>query len=201
MRLIGLTGGTGSGKSAAGARFAQHGIPVIDADAVGHALLAPGGALEGEVLRAFGPDIATSGGIDRKKLGQRVFADPEARRQLNGLIHPAIHEEVARRVVDFASEGHEVVIVDAALLAESGEKDPYLSGLILVLAAAETRLRRLVESRGLDAASAQMQIDAQTPPWRKRGAADWIIENDGTFEELYAQVDQVAQELTGMMNE
>lgn len=195
MHLIGLTGGTGSGKSEAGRRFESHGIPVLDADAVGHMLIAPGGALETAVVEAFGRDILTENRIDRKKLGALVFADAQKRAQLNALLHPAIREEVGQRCADLAGKGYRVAILDAALLAERGTLDPYLRGLILVLAPRETRAARLVASRGMDAAAAELQIDAQTPPEKKRAVADWIIHNDGTIQDLHLQVDTIAEEL------
>ena len=196
MQLIGLTGGTGSGKSAAAKRFQARGIPVIDADAVGHALIAPGGDLEPAVIEAFGSGIATDGHVDRKKLGALVFHDASKRAQLNAMIHPAIRDAVARQCKAYAEEGHTTVVLDAALLAEQGERDAYLSGLILVLASRNVRLARLVEHRGMDASAAQMQIDAQTPPGKKRAVADWIVHNEGDIEDLHRQVDDIADDLS-----
>lgn len=195
MHLIGLTGGTGSGKSEAGRRFAEHGIPVIDADAVGHRLIAPGGDLEAAVVEAFGPAIVSDGRIDRKKLGALVFNDAAKRQQLNAMIHPAIRAEIARLCAEHASQGHRVALLDAALLAENGELDAHLNALILVLASREIRLARLVKGRGMESAAAVLQIDAQTPPEKKRAAADWIVHNEGDIQELHRQVDTIAQEL------
>lgn len=195
MRIYGITGGTGSGKSAAAARFAKHGIAVIDADRVGHEILAPGGAAERAVLEAFGGDILTDGAIDRAKLGARVFANPDALARLNALTHPAIFGEIGRRCAAHAQEGRAAVLIDAALIAEGGQREPFLDGLVLVLAPAETRALRLVEGRGLAPDQAARQIAAQRPPEDKRPLADWVIENDGAIDALHARVDAIAREM------
>ena len=168
---------------------------MIDADAVGHALIAPGGTLESAVIETFGPGIATDGHVDRKKLGALVFNDSEKRRQLNALIHPAIRESVAARCIELGQLGNRVVLLDAALLAEHGTRDAHLNGLILVLASRELRLARLMQHRGMTESAAVLQIDAQTPPEKKSAAADWIIHNEGSIQELHRQVDTITEEL------
>jgi dephospho-CoA kinase len=195
MRVYGLTGGIASGKTAAADRFRELGFPVIDADKVGHEVIAPGGVAEDEVLRAFGDGILTAGRIDRKKLGARVFADPGELERLNAIVQPRIRETIARRVAELARAGHEAVIIDAALIGEGGKIATDIDGLILVLAPRELRARRLIESRGLTEAQALQRIDAQTPPDRKIPLARWLIHNTGTLEELRARVDQIAAEL------
>lgn len=195
MRLIGLTGGTGSGKSAAAQRIASHGIPVIDADAVGHEVIAPGGAAAEAVAAAFGETVCTDGAIDRDKLGDRVFGDPEALRRLNAIVHPAIIGFIGGRCARLAEEGHGCVVIDAALLAENGTRDPWLDKLILVLAPEAMRVDRLVRLRGMTRERAAQRIAAQTPPESKRALADWVIENDGTLETLHAAVDGVVAAL------
>lgn len=193
MGIIGLTGGTGSGKSEAARRFADLGFAVIDADAVGHAVIEPGGQAYDAVKAAFGEAVLTEDRIDRVKLGALVFRDEALRKRLNGLIHPAIGAVIAQRCADHFAAGHRHVIVDAALLAESGVREPWLDGLILVLCPADERKRRLVESRGMDPAEADRRIAAQSPPESKRSAADWIIDNHGTIEALHDQIDHVAE--------
>ncbi len=195
MRIYGLTGGTGSGKSEAGRRFQELGIPVLDADAIGHRLLEPGGGAAGAVVEAFGEDILTDGVIDRDKLGTRVFGDADARQRLNAIIHPAIRMEIAVRCMGLAEQGHELALIDAALIGENGWRDPYLNGLILVTCPRDTRLQRLMKARGLTEEEAARRIAAQTPPEEKIPLADWVIENTGTLETLWARVDEIAQEL------
>lgn len=194
MRIYGLTGGTGSGKSEAARRFASRGIPIIDADAVGHEVIAPGGAAEKSVIDAFGEGILTDGAIDRGKLGTQVFRNEEARKKLNSIVHPAIGMAIAMRCAALA-EQHDVVIIDAALIAENGKKEDYLSGLMLVLCPDDLRVQRLVAHRGVDEAEARRRIAAQTPPEKKLALADWVIDNSGDIDALHARVDEVAEEL------
>lgn len=195
MALIGLTGGTGSGKSAAARRFESLGMAVIDADKVGHRVIEPGGPAYDAVCTAFGHEILVDGVIDRDRLGAIVFADATKRATLNAIVHPVIRNEIAAECAARFSEGHRHVIIDAALLAENGTRDPWLDSLILVLCPTEERVRRLVAYRGIDEAEARRRIDAQTLPESKRGAADWIIDNHGTLEALHAQVDRIAGEI------
>ena len=195
MRLIGLTGGTGSGKSAAGRRFAQRGIPVIDADAIGHAVIAPGGVAEAGVRGAFGDAILSEGHIDREKLAARVFGDAAALRQLNALVHPAIIGEIGMRCAAHAAEGAHAVIIDAALIAEGAELEPWLGGLILVLCPVEERVRRLVALRGQQEDDARRRIAAQSDPEGKRALATWVVENEGDLDALHKQVDRIADDI------
>jgi len=194
MRIYGLTGGTGSGKTEAARRFATHGIPIIDADAIGHEVIAPGGAAERAVIEAFGSHILTDGAIDRTKLGAQVFRNDEARKKLNSIVHPAIGMAIAMRCAALAEQS-ERVIIDAALIAENGKKEDYLSGLILVLCPDNLRVQRLVAHRGIDEAEARRRIAAQTPPEKKLALADWVIDNSGGIDALHARIDEIAEEL------
>lgn len=195
MKLYGLTGGIASGKSAAAARFVLRGVPVIDADLIGHEVIAPGGAAEEKVLAAFGRKILSCGKIDREKLGALVFRNEAARAQLNAVVHPAIFEEVGRRCAMYAEQGHAAVIVDAALICEEGRKEPWLSGLILILASAEVRLERMVRLRNMTREEGLRRITAQTPPENKIPCADWMIENNGSLDQFQINVDKVIEEV------
>lgn len=195
MRLYGLTGGAGSGKTEAGRRFAQRGIPVLDADAIGHELIEPGGPAFREVVDAFGDDIVCGGRIDRTRLAARAFADPKARARLDAILHPAIRAEIGRRCAALADEGHALAIIDAALIAEHGQRDPFLDGLIVVACPKTLRVRRLVRHRGFTEADARRRIAAQTPPETKLAFADWVIENTDTLEALWRQVDEIVEAL------
>ncbi|HEO71538.1 MAG TPA: dephospho-CoA kinase [Candidatus Hydrogenedentes bacterium] len=192
MRIYGLTGGTGSGKSEAARRFSERGFPVIDADARAHALLEPRGSAFEAVRNAFGNAILTEGRINRAKLGARVFADRDARARLNAIVHPMLTRVIEHQCTEWAAEGHKAVIIDAALLAESSQRESWLDGLILVVCPAALRLERLVDHRGLTVDEARRRIAAQTQPERKTPLADWVIQNDGSLDELRAQVDKVA---------
>lgn len=195
MRIYGLTGGIATGKSEAAKRFVELGIPVIDADKAGHEAIEPGGAAAEAVLQTFGEGILTDRRIDRAKLGALVFSDEQARQRLNAIVHPIIKRKVAARCRALADQGYDVAIVDAALLAEGRKREACLSGLILITSSHDTRLLRLVEFRGLSADEAQWRIHAQAPPEEKVALADWVIKNDGTIDELCAQVNAVAKEL------
>ena len=195
MFLAGLTGGIGSGKSAAARRFVAAGIPVIDADQIGHQLLEEGGAAVPGVIALFGESCSRSGAIDRELLAGRVFHDPEAMALLNALMHPLVAVEVMRRCAALAEKGPSVVLVEAALLAEQGAKEPWMNALILVVCPEAVRVRRLVEHRGMKHEDARARIAMQTPPEAKVALADWVIDNIGTLEALHRQVDQIATEL------
>ena len=192
MRIYGLTGGTGSGKSEVARRFVELGISVIDADKVGHDILEPGGAAVEAVAAAFGPAVRSGDGIDREKLAATVFGNADALKRLNALVHPVIYRVIGERCRALAEAGHTAVVIDAALLGEGGRRDPWLDGLIFVLAPKDTRLARLIDSRGMDPTQARRRIEAQTPPEQKVPFADWVIENTGTLEALRLKADAVA---------
>jgi dephospho-CoA kinase len=195
MELIGLTGGAGSGKSEAAKRLAHHGISVIDADKIGHEVIAPGGAAAEAVQQAFGDSILTDGAIDRDKLGRRVFGDPEALQRLNAIVHPTIIAFIGGRCAKLAEEGQDTIVIEAALIGDNGRRDEWLAGLILVLAPKDQRLDRLIHRRGMDPGEAERRIAIQVDPEQKREMADWVIVNDGTLDQLHQNVDQLVREL------
>ncbi len=197
MKIYGLTGGIASGKSEAARRFASHAIPVIDADRVGHEVIAPGGAAEESVADAFGSEILTCGRIDREKLGGMVFGNPSALKQLNGLVRPAIDAEIMRRCAQSAADGHGQLILDAALLAEGGAREEWLAGLAVVVCRRDEQLRRLVERRSMAVEEAERRIASQALPESKMALADWIIENDGDLKTLHTRVDEIAEVICG----
>lgn len=198
MRIYGLTGLIGSGKSAAAARFAERGLPVIDADAIGHEVIAPGGPAEQDVLSRFGASVQSCGTIDRAKLAQIVFRDAGARRELNAIVHPLIFAEIARRCAALSDKGHDAAMIEAALLGEGGVREPFLTGLVLVTCDAEERIRRLVALRGMDPQEVKQRIAAQSPDVEKISIADWVIDNSGTVDALYAQADAIFEEISGV---
>jgi len=195
MKIYGLTGGIAAGKSEASRRFEERGVPVIDADGLGHVTLAPGGRAEQAVIEAFGEEILTDGRIDREKLGGIVFGDAEALSRLNGLVHPAVGEEMAARTQALEQEGHAAIIVEAALHAEDGTLRPGMDALILVECPRDERVRRLMEDRAMTESEAVRRIESQTPPEKKRELARWVIMNDQDVEHLRQQVDAIVEEL------
>jgi dephospho-CoA kinase len=195
MKIYGLTGGIAAGKSVASARFIEKGIPVIDSDALAHAVIKSDGTAFQPVLDAFGTDILTNGEIDRAKLGDIVFSDTESLKLLNGLVHPAVRDKTAHLCAEYTQQGHSATLIEAALHAEDGTLNPSLDGLILVFCPHEIRIQRLQEHRNLTEDEALARIQAQTPPEKKMALARWIIHNDGDMEHLHTQVDAILQEL------
>lgn len=195
MKTYGLTGGIGSGKSRAAQRFAQQGIPTIDIDAIGHAAIGPNGTAAQSVIETFGTDILSCGTIDRQALGEIVFSDQKALATLNQLVHPAIAQELQRQCATLADEGHDAIIIEAALLGEKMQFEPWLDGLILILCSESIRVRRLVSSGRMNASQAKQRIAAQVSPESKRNLAKWVIENEGSEDDLMLQVDEIVRAL------
>lgn len=189
MLTVGLTGGMGSGKSSVSARLREHGARVVDADAIAREVVAPGEPALAELAEAFGADvIAADGTLDRALLARRAFADEASRRRLNAITHPRIAARTAE-LFALARPG-EVLVHDMPLLIENG-----LAGdhdlVVVVHAPEETRVRRLVESRGVDAADARRRIAAQIDDATRLAAADVVLDNSGTREGLVEQVDRL----------
>lgn len=195
MYLVGLTGGIGSGKSTVAARMVQHGAELIDADQIAREVVAPGKPTWNKLVEHFGREVLDDEGfIDRPKLGRIVFGDDTKRALLNELTHPPVVHEIAERLeVLQAFDG--VVVLDVPLLVESGVARNYES-IVVVAAKPETQLKRLVELRGMAAEDAQARIDAQSPLDEKLAVATHVVWNEGSLDELYTAVDEVAADLT-----
>jgi dephospho-CoA kinase len=190
MLRIGLTGGIGAGKSTVSAALAAHGAVVVDADRIAREVVERGSPGLEAVAAAFGPRVLTADGdLDRPALAAVVFADPDARRRLDGIVHPLVRRragelELAAREADPDA----VVVHDVPLLVETGQAASY--DVVLVVEAAEdVRLPRLV-ARGLTEDDARARIAAQATDEQRRAVADVVLHNDGTPEELRAQVDR-----------
>jgi dephospho-CoA kinase len=194
MKIYGLTGGIASGKSAASDHFRTKGVPVIDSDALAHAIIEPDGVAFESVVEAFGETILNDGKIDRAKLGAIAFQSAEALETLNRLIHPAVHAESARLCAEYAAAGHPVTIIEAALHAEDGTIRDELDGLIVVDSPEDIRIERLMAARGLSHAEAIQRIRSQTPPEKKLPLASWIIHNNLGLDELHEQVEMIIKD-------
>ncbi len=190
--LVGLTGGIATGKSTVCGMFRELGIPVVDADAIVHELLASGGDGVRPVIQCFGEAVvAWDGGIDREKLAKRVFSDDAARRQLEALIHPMVIERSQARIHAVAdSEDADIVIYDAALLIETGRHESF-HRLVVVTAAAETQLLRLVTRNSLSVDDAGARIRSQMPVVSKAALADYVIDNSEHWRETRKRVIEV----------
>jgi dephospho-CoA kinase len=190
--VIGVVGGIGSGKSAASAALARRGGRVIDADRIGHdALRDP--AIRDRVAARWPGVIATDGSIDRKRLGRIAFADAQELKALEAIVHPWIRARVQEQIeVANAEAGVRFVVLDAALLLEAGWDDA-CDHVVFVDARFETRLARAL-GRGWDAAELTRRERAQWPLDRKRDAADAVLNNEGTPEELADAADRLLED-------
>ncbi|MFC8511884.1 dephospho-CoA kinase [Streptomyces sp. NPDC057257] len=193
MLKVGLTGGIGAGKSEVSRLLVASGAVLIDADRIAREVVEPGTPGLAAVVEAFGEDVlAADGTLDRPKLGSIVFADPEKLALLNSLVHPLVGAR--SRELERAAAEDAVVIHDVPLLAENG-----LAGLydlvIVVDAAPETQLDRLVRLRGMTEADARARMAAQATREQRRAIADIVIDNDVPLEELERRVKEVWAEL------
>ena len=194
MKLIGLTGGAGSGKSTVAAMFRELGAAIVDADEAAHAVYAPGTPGFDAVAQEFGGEFVRDGAIDRRKLGDRVFKDPAALARLNAIVHPLVRRWMAERTVEAADRGAEVVIQDVPLLFESGLQGLF-SETVLVYVSPSTQVRRLVEG-GVPQARAQAMLAAQMPIDEKRALAGHVIDNEGSPESTREQVASVWRQIS-----
>lgn len=189
---MGLTGGIACGKSYVLRRLAAAGLGALDLDAVAHEVMAPGGAAHRDVVNEFGSGIlAADGGVDRKRLGDLVFADPDARARLNALVHPRVREEEARRAAAADRGAGTVLVTDAALLVEAGVHLRF-HRLVVVHCPPELQRRRLRERDGLDEAAAEARLAAQMPIEEKRRFAHFEVDTSGSFAETDRQADALA---------
>jgi len=189
MLMIGLTGGTGAGKTAVARRLAELGAILIDSDALAREVVAAGTPGRDEVVAVFGDAVlGPDGELDRAALGRIVFADPDARRRLEAIVHPRVRARAAE--IAASAPPHAVVVNDVPLLVEANLAAHY-DMVVVVLADERTRVLRLVRERGLAEADARARIAAQATDEQRRAVADVVIVNDGTVEELRARVDEV----------
>ena len=195
MLSVALTGNVGSGKSTVAARWAEAGVPVVSADELSRRSVVPGSAGLRAVRAAFGDDVlAADGTLDRARLRALVFDDERARERLESILHPIIRELRAGWMEERRRAGDRLVVSEIPLLYETGAEHDF-DVVVLVDAPAELRLERMMRLRGLGEAEARRIMDAQMDPARKRAAADIIIDNDGSLEELHADAGRVLEEL------
>jgi dephospho-CoA kinase len=196
VRIWGLTGNIGSGKSTVGRMLAARGIPVVDADRVAREVVEPGRPALRDIASRFPDALRPDGSLDRKALAARVFADPEERQALNAIVHPRIAEEVAARMASLAASGQRVAVYEAALIVENGLQRG-MDGLIVVTAPAEAQIDRLRRRDGMSEEEARARIAAQLPAAEKARQATVVIENAGSEAELAAMVDGLIDRLRG----
>jgi len=189
MYLIGLTGGIASGKSLVSTRLAELGATIVDADVLAREVVEPGTDGLAQIARHFGPEVLLADGtLNRPALGAIIFADPEQREKLNSITHPAVWRR-ARELFDQAA-ADEVVVYDVPLLVEGAKGRQLDFDLIVVVdASADTRLRRLVQLRGMTREEAGHRLNSQASDAERLAVADVVIDNNGTVEATIEQVD------------
>jgi dephospho-CoA kinase len=192
---VALTGGIATGKSHVRTRFESLGIPTVDADVLSRDAVAPGTAGLAAVVRRFGANVCEADGtLDRRKVGAIVFHDPQARRDLEQIVHPYVREMTERWFASLDPERVPFALADIPLLFE-GRREGDFDTVIVTACAPETQLRRLMARDGLGEAEARQRIAAQWPLEKKIAGADYVIRTDGTFDETNRQVDAVASRL------
>ncbi|MBK9021576.1 MAG: dephospho-CoA kinase [Sulfuritalea sp.] len=189
--VIGLTGGIGSGKSAAAALFAERGITVVDTDAIAHALTAPGGAAMPAIRAEFGDAVAgADGALDRAAMRAIVFADPGARKRLESILHPMIRAESERLLAaDGARAPYAILMVP--LLVESGDYRKRVDRVAVVDCAEATQIARVMNRNGLARAEVERILAAQASRAERLAAADDVIDNDGELAALAPQIERL----------
>ena len=195
MKVIGLTGGIASGKSTASAYLRELGAVIVDADAISRASTRRGGAAFEAVCAAFGDILGADGEIDRRKLGGIVFADEDARRKLNSIVHPAVMAESRAQIENARASGVKMCILDVPLLFETG-MEKLCDETWLIYVPREEQIRRMAERDGLDAAAAAARIDSQMPLEEKLKRADVAIDSSGTIEQTREKLCRLWEERT-----
>jgi dephospho-CoA kinase len=196
MLIAGLTGGVASGKTAVSQVLKEEGAYIIDADQIARELVLPHKPAWSELIRAFGQEILQEdGSIQRKKLADKVFADPKQRKLLNQILHPRIKEEMDRRAKEIGKKDPEaIVVIDAPLLIELGDHRE-LDKLIVVTSTQAQQIDRLKDRDGTNPEEALRIVSSQMPLKEKLKFADYVIRNEGSMEETKKRAREVYQEL------
>ena len=188
MKLVGLTGGIASGKSTVAKILTELGAAIVDADMLSREVVAPGHDGWKEIVATFGRDVLQADqNLDRQKLRTLIFNNPDARKQLEAIIHPRVRALAERRIREHGEAGYAVVVYEVPLLFE-GNLQEWLRPVILVASNVDIQRQRLQQRDGLDPTAAQKHIDAQMSLEDKRKLADYVIENDGSLADLESQV-------------
>ncbi len=203
LYVVGLTGGIGSGKSTVSRMLAERGAHVIDADQLAREVVQPGTVGFREVVQRFGEEVVDSeGGLDRGRLAAIVFDDDEARRDLNAIIHPRVHDRIAARLTELEGSGEVgppgIVVVDVPLLVEADEEAenhrPY-HAVVVIVAPEEVRVARLVRERDMDPDAVRARIAAQASDEERLAVATHVVDNSGDLDELERRVDELYERL------
>ena len=195
MRVYGLTGGIGCGKSAVAAMFSEAGVPVVDADVVAREVVEPGKPAHSEIVARFGRSVLLpDGGIDRARLAGVVFADPARRAELEAITIPRIREGIEEALSRLAAEGVPAAVVEASLLHEN-RRAARFEAVISVHCSPEVQLARILARGGISEEEARQRIAAQMPSGEKARLSDHVIDNSGAPSETARQVRELLSRL------
>ncbi len=195
MKVIGLTGGIGSGKSTVSGFLAELGAVIIDADKVGHELLKPDTEIWQQIVAAFGKQILTPGGeISRKKLASLVFGSPRRLELLNQLMHPEMKKAVKAQLLEYRRQGASVVVLEAPLLVEADWTE-LVDEVWVTIASESTVLERLEQQTGLSRKESLARIRSQLPARERAKHADVVLNTELSLDELRAKVKELWQRL------
>lgn len=195
-KIIGLTGGIASGKTTVSDYLKKRGYVVLDADAYSKKTTAKNGPAIPAIIEAFGADIVSDAGeLDRKKLGSIIFNDADKRRELNEIVHPLIRKMMNADEEKYIQKGH--VFLDIPLLFENGlnERCDYV---VTVFVDRDTQIKRLTARNDLTVEEAEARINSQMPLTEKVQKSDFRLDNNGTVEMLYEQIDRFTEDLESM---
>lgn len=194
MMRVGLTGGIGSGKSTVGRLLAERGAVVIDSDRLARDVVAPGTPGLSSVVQRFGSEVITlTGELDRRAMAERVFGDAAARADLEAIIHPLVRARAAE--LEVAAGPGALVVHDIPLLVETGQAERF-DVVIVVDVPCDVQLDRLTRLRGMSPEEAKARIGAQASRTERLAAADIVVDNSGSLEELSAVVDSMWERLS-----
>ena len=191
MHLFGLTGGIASGKSAVAARLRARGVPIIDADQLARDAVAPGTPGLAELVKVFGEDVLRpDGSLDRKKVAAAAFGDDAKRRELNAIVHPRVTTLTLEAAARLREAGEPLACYEAALIVENGVADAFRP-LVVVAAPEEVQIARAIARDHSTYEEARARVRAQMPLDAKVAAADFVIDNTGSLDELERRTDEV----------
>jgi dephospho-CoA kinase len=200
MLKIAITGGAGTGKSTVARMFKELGAEVLDADQIAREAVAVGAPAWQELCRLYAPDyFHADGALNRSRLSQRVFADPEERRRLDGLIHPRVEAELQARVAELGRRGVRLVLVEVPLLFETGRERAF-DRVIAVAAPEALQIRRLRERDGRGEAEIRGILAAQWPLKDKVARADFVVDNGGDLTQTRRQVKNIWEDLKNQLD-
>jgi dephospho-CoA kinase len=195
VKLIGLTGGIASGKTAAAAILRRLGAAVIDADELSREVVQPGEEAWKEIIAAFSPAVLQQDKtLDRKKLRKLVFDDPAARKKLEAIIHPKVRALAEKKIRELQATGNEIIVYEVPLLFE-GQLQLWLRPVILIACSTATQKQRLKQRDGLTDEQTQQHLNAQMSLEQKRRLADYVVENNGSLDDLEQQVKTVLDKI------